>query len=72
MLSQAFPETGNQIGPRRLLDEVRAEARPTAEGFVWRPEDDGMYLEVEWPDGECSRYLWSSLDARYVHPVADA
>jgi hypothetical protein len=45
MLRQANPQTRGQIEPTRLLEEVRAEAKPTAESIVWRPEDDGMYLD---------------------------
>ena len=73
MISRQSPRnTRPHIGPMRPLEEVRKEAEPTAESIAWCPDDDGMYLEVEWPDGECSRYLWSPLDARYVHPVAVA
>ena len=61
-----------QSGPARLLDDVRAEARSTAESMVWSFEDDQMFLEIEWvEDGEYrfDRYHSSNVDMRYVHLV---
>jgi hypothetical protein len=50
-----------------LLDDVRREAE-TAESMFWTYKGDEMYLEVTYEDGIDS-YIWSSTDARYVHPV---
>lgn len=61
-----------QKGPARLLDDVRAEARSTAESMVWSFEDDQMFLEIEWVEHGVYRfdkYLSSSEDMRYVHLV---
>jgi hypothetical protein len=51
-----------------LLDDVRREAG-TAESMFWTYKGDEMYLEVTHEDG-IDRYILSSTDARYVHPVA--
>ena len=39
-----------QLGKARLLDDVRAEVKFTAEGMVWRFSEAGdeIYLDVEW------------------------
>ena len=61
-----------QTGIARLLEDVRNEARPTAESMVWSFEDDQMFLEIEWlEDGEYryDKYLSSNVDMRYVHLV---
>jgi hypothetical protein len=63
-----------QLGKARLLDDVRAEVKPTAESMVWRFSEAGdeMYLDVEWTSGEELRfdtYLSSNVDMRYVHLV---
>jgi hypothetical protein len=38
-----------QIGTARLIDDVRAEVKPTAESMVWRFSEAGdeMFLEIE-------------------------
>jgi hypothetical protein len=61
-----------QTGTARLLEDVRNEARSTAESMVWSFEDDQMFLEIEWvEDGEYRfyKYLSSNVDMRYVHLV---
>jgi hypothetical protein len=63
-----------QLGKARILDDVRAEVKPTAESMVWRFSEAGdeMYLDVEWTSGEELRfdtYLSSNLDMRCVHLV---
>jgi hypothetical protein len=63
-----------QLGKARLLDDVRAEVKPTAESMLWRFSEAGdqMYLDVEWTSGEELRfdtYLSSNVDMRYVHLV---
>jgi hypothetical protein len=63
-----------QLGKARLLDDVRAEVKPTAESMLWRFSEAGdqMYLDVEWTSGEEQRfdtYLCSNVDMRYVHLV---
>lgn len=63
-----------QLGKARLLEDVRAEVKPTAESMVWRFSDAGdeMFLEIEWvEDGEYrfDRYHSSNVDMRYVHLV---
>jgi hypothetical protein len=63
-----------QIGTARLLEDVRAEVKPTAESMVWRFSEAGdeMFLEIEWvEDGEYrfDRYHSSNVDMRYVHLV---
>jgi hypothetical protein len=63
-----------QLGKARLLDDVRAEVKPTAESMLWRFSEAGdqMYLDVEWTSGEELRfdtYLCSNVDMRYVHLV---
>ena len=64
----------HQIGTARLLEDVRAEVKPTAESMVWRFSEvgDEMFLEIEWvEDGEYrfDRYHSSNVDMRYVHLV---
>jgi hypothetical protein len=66
-----------QLGKARLLDNVRAEVKPTAESMVWRFSEAGdeMYRDVEWTcDGEWrfDTYLCSNVDMRYVHLVESA
>jgi hypothetical protein len=63
-----------QLGKARVLEDVRAEVKPTAESMVWRFSEAGdeMYLDVEWTSGEELRfdtYLSSNLDMRCVHLV---
>jgi hypothetical protein len=63
-----------QLGKARLLDDVRAEVKPTAESMVWRFSETGdeMCLDVEWTcEGErrFDTYLSSNVDIRYVHLV---
>jgi hypothetical protein len=63
-----------QLGKARLLEDVRAEVKPTAESMLWRFSEAGdqMYLDVEWTSGEELRfdtYLCSNVDMRYVHLV---
>jgi hypothetical protein len=63
-----------QLGKARLLEDVRAEVKPTAESMLWRFSEAGdqMYLDVEWTSGEEQRfdtYLCSNVDMRYVHLV---
>jgi hypothetical protein len=63
-----------QLGKARLLEDVRAEVKPTAESMVWRFSEAGdeMFLEIEWvEDGEYrfDRYHSSNVDMRYVHLV---
>ena len=63
-----------QLGTARLLEDVRAEVKPTAESMVWRFSEAGdeMFLEIEWvEDGEYrfDRYHSSNVDMRYVHLV---
>jgi hypothetical protein len=63
-----------QLGKARLLEDVRAEVKPTAESMLWRFSEAGdrMYLDVEWISGEELRfdtYLCSNVDMRYVHLV---
>jgi hypothetical protein len=63
-----------QIGTARLLEDLRAEVKPTAESMVWRfsKAGDEMFLEIERvEDGEYrfDRYLSSNVDMRYVHLV---
>ena len=63
-----------QLGKARLLEDVRAEVKPTAESMVWRFSEAGdeMFLEIEWvEDGEYrfDRYHSSNVDTRYVHLV---
>jgi hypothetical protein len=63
-----------QLGKARLLEDVRAEVKPTAESMLWRFSEAGdqMYLDVEWTSGEELRfdtYLCSNVDLRYVHLV---
>ena len=63
-----------QLGKVRLLEDVRAEVKPTAESMLWRFSEarDEMYLDVEWTSGEELRfdtYLCSNVDMRYVHLV---
>jgi hypothetical protein len=63
-----------QLGKVRLLEDVRAEVKPTAESMLWRfgEAGDEMYLDVEWTSGEELRfdtYLSSNVDMRYVHLV---
>jgi hypothetical protein len=61
-----------QIGPARLLGDVRSEARATTGSMVWSFKDDEMYLEIEWIEGgeyRFEKYLSSSVDMRYVHLV---
>jgi hypothetical protein len=63
-----------QLGKARVLDDVRAEVKPTAESMLWRFSEAGdeMFLEIEWvEDGEYrfDRYLSSNMDMRYVHLV---
>jgi hypothetical protein len=63
-----------RLGKARLLDDVRAEAKLTAESMVWRFGETGdeMYLDIEWiSDGELrlDTYLSSNVDIRYVHLV---
>ena len=63
-----------QLGKARLLDDVRAEVKPTAESMLWRFSEAGdeMYLDVEWTSGEELRfdtYLSSNVDMRYIHLV---
>jgi hypothetical protein len=62
------------LGKARLLEDVRAEVKPTAESMLWRFSEAGdqMYLDVEWTSGEELRfdtYLCSNVDMRYVHLV---
>ena len=63
-----------QLGKARVLEDVRAEVKPTAESMVWRFSEAGdeMFLEIEWvEDGEYrfDRYHSSNVDMRYVHLV---
>jgi hypothetical protein len=63
-----------QLGKARLLEDVRAEVKPTAESMLWRFSEAGdqMYLDVEWTSGEELRfdtYISSNVDMRYVHLV---
>jgi hypothetical protein len=63
-----------QLGKARVLEDVRAEVKPTAESMLWRFSEAGdeMYLDVEWTSGEELRfdtYLSSNLDMRCVHLV---
>jgi hypothetical protein len=63
-----------QIGTARLIDDVRAEVKPTAASMAWRFSEAGdeMFLEIEWvEDGEYrfDRYHCSNVDMRYVHLV---
>jgi hypothetical protein len=63
-----------QLGKARLLEDVRAEVKPTAESMLWRFSEAGdqMYPDVEWTSGEELRfdtYLCSNVDMRYVHLV---
>jgi hypothetical protein len=62
------------LGKARVLDDVRAEVKPTAESMLWRFSEAGdeMFLEIEWvEDGEYrfDRYPSSNMDMRYVHLV---
>jgi hypothetical protein len=62
------------LGKARVLEDVRAEVKPTAESMLWRFSEAGdqMYLDVEWTSGEELRfdtYLCSNVDMRYVHLV---
>ena len=64
----------HQLGKSRLLDDVRAEVKSTAESMLWRFSEAGdqMYLDVEWMcEGErgFDTYLFSNVDMRYVHLV---
>ena len=63
-----------EIGEARLLEDVRAEVKPTAESMVWRFNEAGgeMYLDITWISGGEKRfdtYLSSNVDMRYVHLV---
>jgi hypothetical protein len=64
-----------QLGKARLLEDVRAEVKSTAESMLWRFSEAGdqMYLDVEWTSGEGEErfdtYLSSNVDMRYVHLV---
>jgi hypothetical protein len=63
-----------QLGKARLLDDVRAEVKFTAQSMLWRFSEAGdeMYLDVEWiSEGErrFDTYLSSNVDMRYVHLV---
>ena len=63
-----------QLGKARVLEDVRAEVKPTAESMLWRFSEAGdqMYLDVEWIcEGEWrfDTYLCSNVDMRYVHLV---
>jgi hypothetical protein len=63
-----------QLGKARLLEDVRAEVKPTAESMLWRFSEAGdqMYLDVEWTSSEELRfdtYISSNVDMRYVHLV---
>ena len=63
-----------QLGKARILDDVRAEVKPTAESMVWRFSEAGdqMYLDVEWMcEGErrFDTYLSSNVDMRNLHLV---
>jgi hypothetical protein len=63
-----------QKAPARLLNDVRNEARPTAQKMLWSFSEAGdeMYLEIEWiEDGEYrfDKYLSSNVDMRCVHLV---
>jgi len=63
-----------QLGKARVLEDVRAEVKPTAESMLWRFSEAGdqMYLDVEWMcEGEWrfDTYLCSNVDMRYVHLV---
>jgi hypothetical protein len=58
----------------RLLDDVRAEVKPTAESMVWRFSETGdeMFLDIKWTsDGELrfDTYLSSNVDMRCVYLV---
>jgi hypothetical protein len=58
----------------RLLDDVRAEVKPTAESVVWRFSEAGdeMFLDIEWTSGgelKFDTYLSSNVDMRYVYLV---
>jgi hypothetical protein len=62
------------LGKARLLDDVRAEVKPTAESMVWRFSEAGdeMFLDIKWTgDGEprFDTYLSSNVDMRYVYLV---
>jgi hypothetical protein len=63
-----------QLGKARVLDDVRAEVKPTAESMLWRFSEAGdeMYLDVEWTcEGErrFDTYLSSNVAMLYVHLV---
>jgi hypothetical protein len=56
------------LGEARLLEDVRAEVKPTAQSMVWRfsKSGDEMCLKIEWASGGEKRfdtYLSSNLDA---------
>jgi hypothetical protein len=62
------------MGKARLLDDVRAEVKPTAESMVWRFSEvgDEMFLDIKLTRGGELRfdtYLSSNVDMRYVYPV---
>jgi hypothetical protein len=62
------------LGEARLLEDIRAEVKPTAQSMVWRfgKSGDEMYLDIEWiSDGEkrFDTYLSSNADMRYVQLV---
>ena len=54
----------------RHLDDVRREAE-TAECMHWTIEGEEMYLDITHEDGS-ERYIWSSTDGHYVHPVGNS
>jgi hypothetical protein len=63
-----------QMGKARLLDDLRAEVKPTAESMVWRFSEAGdeMFLDIEWTSGGEVRfdtYLSSNVNMRYVYLV---
>jgi hypothetical protein len=47
-----------EIGEARLLEDVRAEVKPTAESMVWRFNEAGgeMYLDITWISGGEKRF----------------
>lgn len=62
------------FGEARLLDDLRAEVKPTAESMVWRFSEAGdeMFLDIKWTSGGELRfdtYLSSNVDMRYVNLV---
>jgi hypothetical protein len=63
-----------EIGEARLLEDARAEVKPTAESMVWRFNEAGdeKYLDITWISGGEMRfdtYLSSNVDMRYVYLV---